>query len=162
MNLYKISNSYQGLVYQLGEVDHISDEHLLAIDNVKEDLSNKSINVASFIKNMEIDLNGIELAMDEMKGRKIALESKINRMKEYLKYHLIQCDINEIKSPYFDIKLKTCPPSVNILDESQISDEYKVHKDIISIDKIKIKNDILQGVVIDGAELKNNITLQIK
>lgn len=162
MNLYKISNSYQGLMYQLNELENISEENLLELDNIKEDFSNKAINVAAYIKNMEAEESAIKEAIFEMKEREKRISGKIESLKKYLTLNLSNCDITEIKSIQFDIKIKKCPPSVNIINDSFILDEYKSTKEIVSIDKNKIKNDILNGVIVDGAEIVYNTRLEIK
>ncbi len=70
--------------------------------------------------------------------------------------------ITEVKCPYFEIKIKKCPQSVDIIDESLLPDEYKRIKTEISPDKIKMLQEMKVGVVIPGAALKQNLKLDIR
>ena len=73
-----------------------------------------------------------------------------------------RCAISEIKSPYFVIKLKKCPISTEILDENSIPNDYKKVKEVVTIDKLKLKDEMLAGVVIPGAQLRQNNRLEIR
>jgi uncharacterized protein (DUF169 family) len=75
-----------------------------------------------------------------------------------------RCGINEISCPYFVIKLKKNPVSVDVFNKLQIPEQYIKTKQTIehSVDKVKIKEDILAGVEIPGATLKQNVRLEIR
>ncbi|HLX52374.1 MAG TPA: siphovirus Gp157 family protein, partial [Aquella sp.] len=73
-----------------------------------------------------------------------------------------RCGIQEISSPNFVVKLKKCPVSVDVFNEQELPNEYKKSKEVISIDKMKIKEEIQAGVVIPGAQLKQNTRLEIR
>lgn len=162
--LYEISNQYQQLFNQIETEEDIDNNILNKLDEVKDLMENKAIALASFIKNIEAERKMIDEAEKAMSNRKHQLSKKMENLTEYLTLNMKRCGITEInRSPYFVIKLKKCPPSVIIKDENLIPDEYKKTKEIITVDKIKIKEEINQGVVIDGAELQtNNVRLEIK
>ena len=83
-------------------------------------------------------------------------------MKGYLQQNMEACGIKEISCPYFAVKLKKCPPSVHLTDEENIPDAYRKRKETVTIDRVKIKQDIQAGVMIPGAELRQGNTIQIK
>lgn len=97
-----------------------------------------------------------------MSAREIRLEKRIKYLIEYLQSNMERCAISEIKSPYFVIKLKKCPISTEILDENSIPNDYKKVKEVVTIDKLKLKDEMLAGVVIPGAQLKQNNRLEIR
>lgn len=154
LKLYEISNKYQI------ELDDPSGYGFL--DSIEDELNIKAVNVAAYIKNLEAELSAIENAITDMKNRESVTYKKICSLKEYLLFNLNKCEIKEIKSAQFDIKVKKCPASVVIINDSIIDDEYKSIKEVTSIDKNKIKNDILNGVIVDGAEIVYNTRLEIK
>lgn len=54
------------------------------------------------------------------------------------------------------LKLKKCPPSVNILDESLVPKEYIRTKTETSVDKVEAARALKAGVEIDGLALVTN------
>ena len=164
MNLYKIANEYQTALdctfdQETGEINENSVE---AIELMKHTVEEKSIAVASYIKNLDAERKAIEEAKREMHIREKSLERRVEWLTNYLQSSMERCSISEIKSPYFGIRLKKCPVSVEIQDENIIPGDYKKIKEVVSIDKLKIKEEILAGVIVPGAILKQNNRLEIK
>lgn len=164
MNLFKITSEYQQILdqtfdHETGEVIETALVQLaLAENNVKE----KAIAVASYIKNIDAERNAIAEAKKAMAEREIRFNKQIDYLTEYLRSNMEACEITEISCPYFDIKIKKNPVSVDVQDEALIPSEYKKVKEVISIDKVKIKEEILSGVIVPGAVLKQNTRLDIK
>lgn len=164
MNLYQIANEYQTILEQTfdqetGEVNEIA---LASLEEVKTTMQEKGIAVASYIKNIDAERKAIEEAKKAMASREAALDKRVDYLTQYLQSNMEQCGISEIKSPYFVIKLKKCPFSVDVFDEGSLPNDYKKTKEVISIDKLKIKEEILAGVVVPGAALKQNNRLEIR
>lgn len=164
MKLYEIADEYLYLLEQAfdGDTGEINETALNKLNELKVSVEQKSIALASYIKNMDAERKAIEEAKKEMAKREAALENKVEYLTQYLKDNMEKCEINEIKCPYFQIKLKKCPFSVDIIDESLISNDYKRTKIVESMDKLKIKDDLLQGVVIPGARLQQNNRVEIR
>jgi len=164
MKLYEITNQYLELLNNISdkETGEIDENALVWLNDFKDDIKTKSISIASFIKNMEAERDAISDAVKAMEVREDRLRDKINYLGQYLKVNMERCEINEISCPYFAIKLKKCPVSVDIINEEFIPEEYIKRKEVISIDKIKLKNDLQSGLEITGASLKNNNRLEIK
>lgn len=162
MTLYDISTQYQHIFNNiLEDDDDVNNEEILSI--IADNIQDKAIAIASFIKNLEVQRNAIEDARKMMQEREKRLDKKIEWMKNYLLVNLLKCDIKEItKSPYFLIKVRKCPPSVAILDENLIPNDYKITKEIVTFDKNKMKADMLEGVYIEGADLSFNQRIDIK
>jgi hypothetical protein len=164
MNLYKIANEYLSVLDNIvneetGEVDGSALERL---NEVKESAEQKSIALASYIKNIEAERKAIEGAKKEMAEREKSLQNKVEYLTDYLKENMERLSITEIKCPHFQIKLKKCPVSVDVYDEDALPEEYKKTKTVISLDKNKIREEILAGVIINGAQLKQNNRVEIR
>lgn len=164
MKLYQIANEYEQLLDQTfnDETGEINEVALSQMNELKESVEQKSIALASYIKNIEADRKAIEEAKREMDRREKSLEKKVDYLSQYLQTNMEKCNITEISCAYFKIKLKKCPYSVNVFDEDIISDEYKRSKVVTSVDKLKLKDELLAGVIIAGAELRQNNRLEIK
>jgi hypothetical protein len=163
-NLYEIANEYQALLEDRydPETGEFLQPALGRIDEVSEKLEDKAIAVASYIKNLEAEREAIEKAKKNMAERESRLDKRADYLTQYLQSNMERCGITEIKSPMFVIKLKKCPISTDILDENIIPDDYKKSKEIVTIDKLKLKEEMLAGVIVPGAALKQNNRLEIR
>ncbi len=166
MNLYQIANEYQTILDQTfdHETGEINENALAKLDEVKADVKEKGIAIASFIKNIDAERKAIEEAKKSMAEREARLNSRVTYLTSYLQSNMQRCGISEISCPYFVVKLKKCPVSVDILDENFIPKEYLKTKETItvSVDKLKIKEELSQGVIIPGVALKQNVRLEIR
>lgn len=164
MNLYNIANEYQAVLSETfdNETGEVNETSLARLDEIASKIEDKGIAVASYIKNLDAERKAIEDAKKSMQEREHELERRMEWLKSYLQTNMERCSINEIKSPYFVVRLKKCPLSVEIHNENILPDDYKKVKEIVSIDKLKIKEEILSGVVIPGASLKQNNRLEIR
>lgn len=166
MNLYQIANQYQSILNQTfdpetGEVNNTAMEML---ENVKDDINEKGVAVACYIKNMEAERDAIDSAKKAMADREKRLDKRMEYLKYYLKFNMEKCGITSISSPYFEIKIKNNPVSVHIYDEASLPDEYFREKIVKtrSPDKALIKAAIESGTHLGAAGLVRETRLEIK
>lgn len=164
MKLYEIANEYQDILEQSfdQETGEVNENTLSKLDEISVQLHEKGIAVASYIKNIDAERKAIEDAKKSMAEREAKLDKEIDFLTQYLQNNMEKCGITEIKSPYFVIKLKKCPFSTDIINESLIPDEYRKVKAVVTIDKVKLKEEMLAGVVVPGALLKQNNRIEIR
>jgi len=161
MKLYEISNQYQKAFDKLQEMEF--DEQTIAdsLSLITDDFDKKAINIASYVKNLEADIEAMKNAEKEINARRKLLGNKYDNMRGYLKTHMEKCGGKPIHSPYFDITIKKCPPSVKIDDETKLPDEYiRIKKEPA---KDLIKEALNNNIIIEGCSLvKDNTRLEIK
>ena len=163
MQLYKIADEFQNILQETDEFGEIDAALLDKLEAVSQAVEAKSIAVACYIKNLEAERNSIEVARKEMAARELQLDKKVEFFTGYLKENMERCGISEISSsPYFAIKIKKCPVAVSVLCEEVIPEKYWKRKEVLSLDRVLIKEDINAGIEIDGAELKQNTRLEIR
>lgn len=164
MSLYEIANEYQEVLNNTfdPETGEINANAIEFLELMKLSVQEKSIAVASYIKNLDAEREAINQAKKNMAEREQRLEKRTDYLTQYLQSNMERCGISEIKSPLFVIKLKKCPFSTDIFDEDIIPDSYKKTKEVVSIDRAKLREEMLAGVVIPGAGLKQNTRLEIK
>lgn len=164
MNIYDIANEYQALLEQTydPETGEIFPQVLAKIDELSAKMEDKAIAVASYIKNLDAEREAINQAKRQMADRESKLDKRCSHLTQYLQSNMERCGITEIKSPLFVIKLKKCPVSTEITDENIIPDDYKTFKEVVSIDKVKMKERILAGEIIPGARLSQKNRLEIR
>lgn len=165
MKLYEISNEYEKVLMEVmgGEDGELTEDMIANLDALQDDFEKKAICVASYIKNLQAEEDMISLAMKDMATRKSRLAKQADSLAEYLQFNLQKLSITEIKSsPYFKIRLKVCPQSVDIFDETVIPAEFWREKITTSVDKIKLKEVLSEGVEVPGAAIQRKIKLEIK
>lgn len=164
MKLYEIANEYRTALDSLvnEETGELDEQAIACLNGITTSLEEKGVAVASYIRNIEADRKALEDERKRLAARQEALEARIDWMKGYLQQNMEACGIKEISCPYFSVKLKKCPPSVHLTDEESVPDVYRKRKETVTIDRVKIKQDIQAGVIVTGAELRQGNTIQIK
>jgi hypothetical protein len=163
MQLYKITNEYENVFNQVDENGEITSEMIDTLDALKEDFENKAVCVATYIKNLEAEEAAITQAMEDMKTRKTRLSKQVGSLSDYLQFHMQRLSIKEIKTcPFFKIRIKQCPPSVDVISEDFIPAEFWREKTVTLLDKIKLKEALNEGIEIPGASIQRKIKLEIK
>jgi Siphovirus Gp157 len=164
MNLYEISNEYQELLEEKfnPETGEVLPLELDRLDKMAVKFEDKVVAVASYIRNLDAEREAIEKAREAMARREERLEDRVHWLTDYLRTNMEKCGISEIKSPFFVIKMKKCPLSVNITDKNIIPEDCKKTSETVSIDKLKIRDRILAGIHVPGAELGRNNRIEIR
>lgn len=166
MKLYEIANEYKQIFDEIeleSETGELNEEAVLKLSDLQTKMDDKVVAVACFIKNIDAERNAIAEAKKAMAIREARLNRKIEFLEDYLRFNMERCKITEISSsPYFTIKLKKNPYSVDIEDESIIPKDYWKEKVTVSLDKMKIKEEMQQGVIIPGVRLVQNSRVEIK
>lgn len=122
------------------------------------------IEIAKLIKNLEIEHEMIEHAIEEMENRQSKLTRKKRFLTNYLQQNLESLGIKEITlCPYFVIRICKNPPAIDINDPALVPKEYFITKEPVVVPNKKLmKEEIEQGVIIPGVKLVQNTRLEIK
>ncbi len=161
--LYKIADEYRETLDSLMDEDGCIDETAIEkLNAITEDLNKKGVAMAQFMSNIDADLQAIKAEKERLAKRQATLESRVKWMNEYLKGNMERCGIQSISCPYFAIKIKKSPPSVQVDDESQISENYVKTKVTKTLDKAQMRKDMQAGAEIPGAQLVQGTWLDIR
>jgi len=162
--LYDIANEYQTALENIAdeETGEINEQALETLNALSADLKEKGIAIASFIRNIDADREALDIESKRLAARKSQLARRIEWLNGYLKSNMEACEIQEISCPFFSIKLRKNPASVNITDEAQIPESYLKRKVVESLDKQQMLADLKNGLFIPGAELKHGTRLDIR
>ena len=167
-----------------GEVALSEEDFQRIFDEIDMDLKDKMINVACYIKNLQSDVEQFDAEIEKLKKRKQARINKAERLSNLLDYvakHRIN-DVDEdfeatnkseeeanqkaankwkIDDPRAVISYRRST-KVDIKDEKVIPRLYKVKETVEKIDRKGILEALKQGKKVKGAELVDNLNLQIK
>ena len=156
MNLYEITNEIQSL----DEADDIG-----KLNQLLAEFKNKSNDLLRYCLNIEADINAIGEHVKALVDRKKSLEKKKEAIIEYVFNNMKMNNINEIKDrdSLFVAKIAKNPPSVNILDDAIVPEEFKIMEVNVKIDKKAIIQHCKStGEIIAGVEIVSKERLQIK
>lgn len=161
--LYEYTTEYKKLIDTIEDIEDITvEQQKELLDSVKDDFKEKAFNVSAYIKNLQVEQSAMIDYIKQMDERLKKTTSRIESLKEYLKYNMNECGIDNIVSPQFSIKIKNNPCKVYILDETKVEDIYIKEKVVKSIDKEMIKSHLKNGVLLDYAILVSEKRIEIK
>lgn len=161
-SLYELSTQYESALVKL--TDSGLDEETIndTLEGLEGELEEKAINVSKFAANLEAEAAMVDQAIKQMKYRADALKKKSARMRQYLLENMNRAGITSISCPYFEIKVKTNPPSVVVDDEAAIPHDYITEKVVRSVNKTAVKAAIKAGTEVPGAHLQNSKRVEVK
>lgn len=160
MNLYEITREAQELAFLL-ETDELTPELEEALVINQDQLQTKAGNYAKVIANIQSDSDSIEYEIKRLKAMKETKDRSINRLKEALRYAMLVSGIEKIESDLFKISLRRSEAvEVDVLEA--LPNEFVNVKNVVTADKLAIKEAIKRGEYVIGARIVENFSLQIK
>ena len=163
LSLYNITNSFITL-FEKAENEELTQEEIQEQGNeLALALKNKSTSIIGYVRNLDLTSEAIKNEIDRLTIMKKAIDNKNTKFKEYVKENMERLDLPKIDTELGTLSIAKNPASVEIFDETLISDEYKKEKVTVSIDKTSIKNAIKAGKNVQGARLvEDKTSLRIK
>lgn len=162
MNIYQIQNEYQLLINQVIELEgEITPEIELSLAINKEQLQEKGINYAYVIKQVDADCEAIDLEIKRLNAMKKVRTNLADRLKNTISSAMQLFEVEEIKTPLIKLNFRNSE-SVEITNEFQLDERFKVTKTVTTPDKKAIKDAIKNGELVEGATISYNKNLQIK
>lgn len=157
MHLYEILPA----VSKMEELAEDNEQLIPYLDGAKLTLNEKVDNIVKLNQGLE----GSQLAIDNEIKRLSELKASFNRkarnLKEYVSYQMLKNDIKKIETNIAKISFRKST-QVEIENIDLIPEDFKNRKEVVTVDKMKIKKAIESGEEIDGATIKTFNNLQIK
>lgn len=161
-NLYELAAQHRLLAENLTDLG--LDEQTIAdtLEAESGDLMEKGVNVAKVFRNLESFAEQIKQAEQQMADRRKAIEKRAASLKQYLLTNMNMAGITKIESPWFCISIKNNPESVVVDDAVALPKEYMRETISFAPDKIRMKSEMQDGIVIPGAHLEKTKRIEIK
>lgn len=163
--LYIIANQYRDALETLAELEPDDTAISDTLEGLQGEFEDKAVSVAAYIRNIEALAESIKQAEKEMADRRKKLESKAERIREYLKQQIMLVNVgNKIEAPWFTLSLRKNPPKVVIDNESFIPAEFMSQPEPPppSPDKKAIAAALNEGKIVEGAHIEQSTRLEIK
>jgi len=160
MNLYEITRDAIELASLL-ETEELTPELEQALVINQEQLQAKAGNYAKVIANIQSDADAIDNEIKRLKAMKESKERAIDRLKSAVKNAMLVSNIEKIESPLFKLSIrKSEAVEVDIVEA--LPGAFINVKNVVTADKVAIKEAIKRGEYVTGARLIENFNLQIK
>jgi len=159
-SLFNIKNDYLVLMSEIEEAEgELTPEQITALQINEKELNKKSIAYLEVIKQKE----AFNLIVDNEIKRLQAIKKQNNNLVTILNERLLEAVklFGEFTTGTLTFGTRKSQ-RVIITDEEIISKKYKVIKVTEIINKVEIKKDIKDGIIIPGAEIQDNLNLKIK
>lgn len=158
--LFEIARCYSDAV----EDAETAVEAQSALDHIAEKFNTKVDNMACLIKNLKATTTAMKAEEAEMAKRRKAIESKIEWLKIILAGSMRQAGCKKMVTNRNAISFRKSTRLVVPCEKEIIQKypEYAKTKTTVTLDKIKLKDELKNGVIVDGADLQDFQNLQIK
>lgn len=160
-SIYEIADKYK-LIQQLIEEGAPEEAFVEALNAIDGELAEKLESYAKVIKNVESDIAGIKTEKDRLGERQKAMESSIKRMKENMQFAMVTAGQTKVKGEKFNFTVQKNPPSLKVLDENLIPQDFVSIERVKNIDKKAILTELKNGVEIAGVEISQGESIRIR
>ena len=154
MELYKITSEFQALI---ADFDGTSDDEFLdKLNGLNADFISKANNCINYALNLKSDALTIKEHCDEMNTKRKAYEQRAEKLLDYVLRNMQAVGLTEIKDKggLYAAKIAKNPPSVNVLNADEISNEFVKVEQVSSIDKKAILQHFKEtGEIVAGVEI---------
>lgn len=162
MTLFKIEKQFLEIFEALNATEgEITPEIAEKLNIAESDLKEKAINYAYYIKKLEADDKIIDEEISRLKEIKVRNQKKAEALDKAIVKAMTLFSLDKIETPTLKLSLRKSE-SVNVLDESKLSDNFFTTKVTKTVSKTALKDAFKSGAEISGAELIVNQNLQIK
>ena len=163
LSLYKLTDA-QNQFMELGVSFDEETGELLFEDKGELELSiaEKAEAVACYRKNLAAKAAAIKAEIDTLSERMKRSQRAVESFDRYIANCVANTPDKAIETARVALRIKQCPPSVQVLDEASVPQEYLKEKVTVSVDKTKVKNAIKDGIEVPGCSLVRNTRLEVK
>lgn len=131
-----------------------------ALENIDDEIETKADNIAKVLRDFDGDIETLKSEEERLAKKRKAIENRQKQLKEYLQNAMLVLDKRNFKTDLFSFNIQKNAPSLRILDESKIpEDYYKIEK---KLNKNDLKEAVKNGLFEDAAELVQTESLRIR
>lgn len=156
MNLYELTEMYQNLL----DLDLEEEELQGHLKNIEDEIEIKAENIAKVLRSLEAEAEAYKKEIERFTLKKQGVENRAKRLKVYLQEAMEAVDKKKFKTDLFSFNIQKNAPSLKILDESKIPEDfYKIER---KLNKVEFKKAVKEGLYEEVAELVQSESLRIR
>lgn len=157
--LYDLENTYLKIQSMIENDDELLHDTLDSID-FTNDYNRKLVGYGKVTLNIKSDIESLKNEEKRLHDRRKKLENKVSYLEGRMLDSMKLVGTKSIVDPVLTIKLRQ-NKRVSIIDETKLSDKYLIPQ-APKISKSDIKQDINDGIEVEGAEITEYTSLNIK
>ena len=161
-NLYEMTIEQLTLLSKIEQLDTSEENYETLLNSLLNEIEKKEKDIKKKVKNYILFIN-------RMRGNKITIATEIDRLKKKwnnldktqerllknLTQNLVDLNLESIEVDNVKVNVRRSKRS-NIIDENSIPKKYIQIEEKIKIKKKEIREDLLKGIAIEGAEIIEN------
>ena len=160
MNLYEITREALDLA-QILETEELTPELEQALILNQQQLQTKAGGYAKIIANYQANVDAADAEIKRLKEYKEFNDKAVDRLKNALRESMLISGIDKLESDLFRLSLRRSEAvEVDVLEA--LPAEFINVKNVVTADKVAIKEAIKRGENVMGARIIENFNLQIK
>lgn len=160
MKLYEITGEILELL-MMAEDSELDQKMIQdTMEGLDFEFEEKAEAYAKVVKTLEMDIAGLDTEIQRMTKKKATIKNNIDRLKRSLEGAMIATGKRKFKTPLFGFGIQKNPPSLNVLDESKIPEEFWIEQQP-KLDK-KAALAYVKENKVDWAELSQTESLRIR
>lgn len=156
MKLYELTEIYNNLL-DLDIEDVELEKHL---ENINDEIETKADNIAKVLRDFDGDIEALKSEEERLAKKRKAIENRQKQLKEYLQNVMLVLDKRKFKTDLFSFNIQKNAPSLRIIDEGKIPEDYWIVDR--KINKNDLKQAVKEGLLKDAAELVQTESLRIR
>ena len=156
MNLYELTEAYKNLL----DLDIEEEELQGHLKNIDDAIEIKAENIAKVLRDLNAEAEAYKKEIERMTLKKKRVENRMKNLKSYLEEAMRDVNKLKFKTRLFSFAIQKNAPSLKILDESKIPEEYfKIER---KLNKQDLKEAVKKGLYPEAAELVQSESLRIR
>jgi len=164
MNLYTLTQQDRELYELLSGEDDIPEAQLYELLQSSEDAIHvKAARVVAMIKTFKADSDAHSAIAAKHSAKEKTADKAATRLSDYLLMCMELAQLDKVGTLEHGAKIPKPRASLQIAEDCDVPEQYKTIKEVVSIDKTSLKNDLLSGALaaLAGAEIVYRKTLKI-
>lgn len=160
-SIFSLSRELDEFMSSLPESGELSDEDMVRYTELEEKLDGKQKSTIEFYKYVESQNKIIEEEITRLKKIKQSNDNALDRLTKLLDFGLRKRGLDKVDFGTCSAKFAKNPHRVEIIDEASIPEDYKEYKEVLKIDKSRLRMEMREGKEIPGAVLVQDQKLRI-
>ena len=122
MHLYELTDQIKFLQE---DTELEEEEFAKKLGEIQGRFEDKAENIGKLYLSLQADVNALKSEEERLESRRQTIERKSEWLKRYLLQELIVANIDKVKRDVLTISVRVNPPSVNVVDEEVIPQEFR-------------------------------------
>lgn len=166
MKLYEITAQYQNIYALLQNPEFAENEDILtALDQIEDAFENKAQQTIFMMKNIEAEIDPIDIEIKRLQAMKKARQNNIDRIKNRLRENMKAVGKSKLNCGLFSLSYRLQEANAVELDETEFL-ANNLDEDLVTVkvtpNKTEIKRRLKNGEEIIGARLVDSEVLTIR